>query len=688
MARNKTPLRETEEVDNITETEENLETTDFDLETADLLDDPDFQTLESQYMGGLDTSTDTSDIDKRIAQLDAPKSASIWDKQAAMYRQQGEGAVLRTQKNLTNLFGPTLKVIAAKEKVYEAKFNTLKSTMKEFDDSKIFGQLNNSEIDIATEAKNISKTVKEDMRKLSRMNINHADYDELRKKIESDQGKLANYDLINKTLLEIRNSGIESKDWSKGMTPEETAMWRDIFTSNGKNISIEDGKMYWQGEAIVSYEFGKEFDDDEKFKALGGRGTTLGNLAFFSRDVETGEQYTGTDIVGIYGQGGGRFQKHLKELYPDHEFGNDKWGPKTQAAYDMYLRDKDKLEKEWLDKNYKGEFRKTTTVDRIELNAENIGAGPKLLSSKATVGHKTVSSAVIEWKNKGGELGEMYEFHMGSAIQDYLDELDEGDVKSLIFDGFGDSKPDGIRSPRKAYSGFNTEDFMMDILKGTYGEDMDEAQIESYVNKMRSGSMYDMYTLNGEEDTLKNHFDNWYREEQKKWFEKDTSGVPVEENKGKGGKGSDYVEISEEEAFDDGEEGDDDVVTASSVLDKYDNFNGLTKKGWVPPNDPEGRSLKSSNTILNYGDDAFVIGTLNREYGDAGFTFTHIWGDKIQVTYKDGTKSKIYDFDQLFNKKDNENAGRIRKWMMGKIKNDPEFGESDAQKLINKYTTK
>ena len=128
-----------------------------------------------------DLKTDTSDIEERLAQLDAPKKSDIWEKQAAMYRQQGEGAVLRTQRNLTNLFGPTFKVIALKEMQAVAKFNVLKLAMPEFDDSKIFGELGNSEIDIATEAKNISKTVKEDMRKISRMNVNHPDYDELRK---------------------------------------------------------------------------------------------------------------------------------------------------------------------------------------------------------------------------------------------------------------------------------------------------------------------------------------------------------------------------------------------------------------------------------------------------------------------------------------------------------------------------
>ena len=56
------------------------------------------------------------------------------------------------------------------------------------------------------------------------------------------------------------------------------------------------------------------------------------------------------------------------------------------------------------------------------------------------IGKKTISSRV------GKTLG----IKQRRAL-DYLDELDESDVKSLIFDGLGESKPDGTRSPKKAY---------------------------------------------------------------------------------------------------------------------------------------------------------------------------------------------------------------------------------------------
>ena len=69
---------------------------------------------------------DTTDIDKQIAALEKPASGSVYDKLAARYRSQGEGAVLRAQKNLTNLFGPTVNLIQQREADAQARFTLLK----------------------------------------------------------------------------------------------------------------------------------------------------------------------------------------------------------------------------------------------------------------------------------------------------------------------------------------------------------------------------------------------------------------------------------------------------------------------------------------------------------------------------------------------------------------------------------
>jgi hypothetical protein len=82
---------------------------------------------------------DTTAIDKQIAALEKPASGSVYDKLAARYRSQGEGAVLRAQKNLANLFGPTVNLIQEREAAAQARFTLLKDKLPEFDETKIFG---------------------------------------------------------------------------------------------------------------------------------------------------------------------------------------------------------------------------------------------------------------------------------------------------------------------------------------------------------------------------------------------------------------------------------------------------------------------------------------------------------------------------------------------------------------------
>ena len=53
-------------------------------------------------MGSIQPKTiNTGGIDKQIAALEKPAGGSVYDKMAARYRSQGEGAVLRTQKKLS-----------------------------------------------------------------------------------------------------------------------------------------------------------------------------------------------------------------------------------------------------------------------------------------------------------------------------------------------------------------------------------------------------------------------------------------------------------------------------------------------------------------------------------------------------------------------------------------------------------
>ena len=83
---------------------------------------------------------DTSNIDTQIAAVEKPTGKSVFDKQAAYYRQQGEAQVLRNQKDLAALTQPTITLYKERIAASNAKYELLKDQMKEFDTSNIFGE--------------------------------------------------------------------------------------------------------------------------------------------------------------------------------------------------------------------------------------------------------------------------------------------------------------------------------------------------------------------------------------------------------------------------------------------------------------------------------------------------------------------------------------------------------------------
>ena len=150
---------------------------------------------------------DNKAINEYINKLETPTGTDVYSKQAAMYRAEGEGALLRTQKNLANLFLPTLDLIKKREAAAMARFTLLKNRMPEFDDTTIFGDQSDNPMPIADEIKNISTNTREDLRQLSRLNPMDERYDEIKKRVEKNQKVLVEFDAVNQKLLEISLEG-------------------------------------------------------------------------------------------------------------------------------------------------------------------------------------------------------------------------------------------------------------------------------------------------------------------------------------------------------------------------------------------------------------------------------------------------------------------------------------------------
>ena len=187
----------------------------------------------------------TAAVDEYLKGIETPEGKDVYSKLAAMYRSKGEGRLIRTQKNLSSLLAPTLDLLKERESAAHTRFAVLKESLPEFDDSDIFGDQSGNAMPIVDEIKTISSEVREDMRKLSRLNPADERYDELRKKIQKSHETLVDFDAINKKLLTIRNTDSDPSQWSTTMSEEEVAMWTDIYSSNGANIKIIDGKLHW-----------------------------------------------------------------------------------------------------------------------------------------------------------------------------------------------------------------------------------------------------------------------------------------------------------------------------------------------------------------------------------------------------------------------------------------------------------
>jgi len=477
---------------------------------------------------------DNTAIDTQISQIEKPASGSVYDKMAARYRSQGEGKVLRTQKNLNNLFGPTINLIKEREAAAEARFTLLKDKMPEFDDSTIFGNQSGNEMPIKDYVMGISKSVKEDLRMLSRLNINDERYDEVKKRVEKNQEAIVNFDEINKKLLEIRNSQDGREDhtqWSKGMDQTTIDMWTDIYSSKGENIKIVDGKLVWtdtRGES--SYDFGSGDPRlGAKFEALGGTENHLGLLVRHTTDSK-GKQMEfkngDTHKAGPDGYLVSQVQTNLKaggftdgdgnELEVDNE-----WGPKSQAAYDKYLSEKDGLEKAYLDENLPedSEYRKTSgTGGTKTIDLSQIGEGPTLIDNKGTNMDIALRGETQKFIEMGGKVDDpMYNQMIKSKLFE-LNKIGPQGFKSLIFDGIGLEDTD-------MFTGSNTDSFIEKVIADTYaGGDiskLSEKEIEGHIQEMKSGDVTLSYNT-GEIDpetgepvtsSLQSLFMKWYKGE-------------------------------------------------------------------------------------------------------------------------------------------------------------------------------
>jgi len=517
---------------------------------------------------------DNSDINKYIDALEKPTGSDVYSKQAAIYRAQGEGAVLRTQRDLRNLFLPTIDLIQKREAAAMARFTLLKNRMPEFDDTTIFGDQSDNPMPVADEIKNISAQTKEDLRMLSILSPNDERYEEIKNRVETNQKSIVEFDAVNKKLLEIRNAGTDESQWSKGMDPTTVNMWKDIYTSNGKNIKIQEGKLVWTDEKGTNiYDIPDDNTggqrstyDDETYEILENskgndtnseqykRGTALRQLHWYSdqekysgnlkdnkaenyRSDITMEIQNALNTLGITDNKG-------KALEVDGEF-----GPETREAYDKYLAQKSKLNKQHLDqymtKEDAAKYRTKSGVGETKIiDLSQIGDGPITIHNGAVNQDIKIRGNAQELINKGIGIDEpMYNTFIKKEIATLNDVGPDG-IKSLIFDGLRNDE-DSI------YAGMNTDTFLEQVISQHYGNDLSAAEIEEKIYFMRTQDVTQMYDNGkGGQDTLQTQFLEWYKKQiDQKIIEGKKQTLITDPNQKGGGKKSSSASLNPFEEY-------------------------------------------------------------------------------------------------------------------------------------------
>ncbi len=321
-----------------------------------------------------------------------------------------------------------------------------------------------------------------------------------------------------------------------------------------------------------------------------------------------------------------------------------------------------------------------------KISIESIKAGtPEMTYGAAFDSHNNILAAVSDMSAESPN----YDQNMHYQVNNMFSDLGQDGVKSLIFDSEHSLEDDEGNLVGYSKNGdmFNTSNWFNKFYEDLGVTDPNE-MIDVRQAIQKNGVNHKITGADGKERKVIDHFRKWYTDELKK-VEKSEKGKPKpvttlnefpgeEESGGNGGEGSDItpipIDITEiappkiegTEIYQGQTGGGDNYGIATSP------FAGITQYGWAPGTDPENRTMSVDNHLFDYGSGKYVTGTLNREYGDYGFRFeTKTWegskGDQLTVYYEHPTlgvtKEEVFEFDNMSDTKDEDQAKALQDWM-------------------------
>jgi len=229
-----------------------------------------------------------------------------------------------------------------------------------------------------------------------------------------------------------------------------------------------------------------------------------------------------------------------------------------------------------------------------------------------------------------------------------MDGVGDAGLKSFIFDSVDNDE----------LTSFNTSEWFDSWFEenNIVGEEAQEAERERI---RRQG-----VTADGATGTVKQHFSAWYHKKLKESLGTQYDALNTESEEGGSGTGGGTTEekivpkkkptplptgdldkkllpkLNDDAVYEDQTGTGDQFGIAKSP------FAGITQFGWNVTTDPKGREMSSNDHLFEFGDDDYVINTLNREYSKYGFEFTEAGSDELRVRYK-GEDLGTFEFDKL-----------------------------------------
>jgi len=187
-------------------------------------------------------------LSKAQDNIDDMSTSGLYDKLAKLGAQQRIQPLLDDQRRRA-VFQPVAKMVEDAEDQIATAMTAYTLANPEIDDSKVFDAT--SDLVTGTMTENNAK-FKELNRKLGYMSPQNPDYAKTVQEIAKINETSVNLRNDNAKLLGIRNTikELDVQEMSKGQTPGQQAMFKDILVGNKDNFQTIDGKLHWVNPSL------------------------------------------------------------------------------------------------------------------------------------------------------------------------------------------------------------------------------------------------------------------------------------------------------------------------------------------------------------------------------------------------------------------------------------------------------